>query len=91
VQKPKFAIFSDALDLSTAADQKTKIKQQLTEGIDRMKLEGYRKREDELKSIRNKKVRRYDESQNERLDSWLEVDTLVKSMAEDILESLNPD
>jgi hypothetical protein len=67
-------MFSHALDLSTAADQKRKIKQQLTEGIDRVKLERYRKREDGLKSIRNKKVRRHYESQNERLDSWLEVD-----------------
>ena len=28
---------------------------------------------------------------NERLDDWLEVDTIVKAMADDIMDSMNPD
>lgn len=91
LQKPAFARFKDIVHRATAENQRHKIKEQLTEGIDRMKLEGYRKSKEELKEIKNKKIRRFYETQNERLDAWLEVDTLVITMAEDILESMNPD
>jgi Lon protease-like protein len=91
LQKPNVARFKDVVDLARAENQRSKIKQQLTEGIDRMRLEEYRKGKEELKEIKKKPVRRFYENQNERLDAWLEVDTLVMSMAEDILESMNPD
>jgi Cation efflux family len=91
LRKPKFARFRDVVDMATAQNQRTKVKKQLTEGIDRMGLEAYRKSEAELKDIKNKQVRRFYETQNDRLNDWLEVDTLVMSMAEDILESMNPD
>jgi hypothetical protein len=91
LRKPKFARFKDVVDMATAQNQRTKVKKQLTEGIDRMELEAYRKSDAELNDIRSKQVRRYYESQNDRLNDWLEVDTLVMSMAEDILESMNPD
>lgn len=77
LQKPKFARFRDAVERVTAENQRTKIKNQLTEGFDRMGLEKYRKSEDELKSMSSKQLRKFYETQNERLNAWLEVDTLV--------------
>lgn len=91
LQKPHFARFRDVVERVTAENQRTKIKTQLTEGFDRMGLEQYRKSEDELKNMSSKQVRKFYEAQNERLDAWLEVDTLVMSMSEDILGSMNPD
>lgn len=91
VQKPKFARFSDIVDLATAANERSKIKRKLQEGIDREGLEQHRKSKDELKEIESKPLRRFYERQNQRLDDWLEVDTVVLSMADDILESMNPD
>lgn len=44
-----------------------------------------------LKSIKNKKLRDFYERQNQCLDDWIEVDTLVMSIADDILDSMNPD
>lgn len=45
----------------------------------------------QLKSIKNKKVRQFYEKQNDALSDWLEVDSVVRSIADDILESFNPD
>ena len=45
----------------------------------------------QIKSIKNKKVRKYYELQNERLNDWVEVDALVLAMADDIIDSMNPD
>jgi hypothetical protein len=91
LQKPKLARFKDVVDRVTAENQRAKIKHRLTEGIDRMRLEKYRKSEEELKDISSKRVRNFYKTQNERLDAWLEVDTLVMSMSEDILGSMDPD
>ena len=91
LQKPKLTRFRDIVELATAANERSKIKQKLKEGIDRKNLETYRKSKDELKEIKNKPLRRFYERQNQRLDDWLEVDTVVMSMADDILESMNPD
>lgn len=44
----------------------------------------------QLKTIKNKKVRAFYEEQNNRLDDWLEVDMIVSSLADDILDSMNP-
>lgn len=44
----------------------------------------------QLKCIRNKKVRAFYEEQNKRLDDWLEVDMVVSSLADDIVDSMNP-
>lgn len=43
-----------------------------------------------LKSIKNKKVRSFYEEQNERLDDWAEVDMVVSSLADDIVDSMDP-
>lgn len=45
----------------------------------------------QLKSIENKRVRHFYEEQNEALSDWLEVDSVVRSIADDILESFDPD
>jgi len=45
----------------------------------------------QIKKIKNKKVRQYYKKQNERLDDWLEVDTVVKAMSDSIMDSMNPD
>ena len=41
--------------------------------------------------MKSKKVKNYYKAQNDRLDDWLEVDSIVKAVADDILESMNPD
>ena len=44
-----------------------------------------------LKEIKNKKVKAFYEDQNARLNDWAEVDALVRHLADDILDSFNPD
>ncbi|KAK5263018.1 hypothetical protein LTR40_014759, partial [Exophiala xenobiotica] len=44
-----------------------------------------------LKSIKNKKVRKFYEHQNACLNDWAEVDTIVIAMADDVMESMNTD
>lgn len=83
--------FKDAVELAMAQRTTHQLKAQLTEGIDTAQWKKYRKSDDELKEIKNKKVREYYKQQNERLDDWLEVDTIVKAMADDIMDSMNPD
>lgn len=41
--------------------------------------------------MKSKKLKQYYKSVNARLDDWLEVDSVVKAMADDILDSMNPD
>lgn len=41
--------------------------------------------------MKNKKIRQYYELQNQRLNDWVEVDALVMAMADDIIDSMNPD
>ncbi len=41
-----------------------------------------------IKNFKNKKMRKFYESQNEALNDWLEVDTAVRFIADDIFENL---
>ncbi|KAH6895981.1 hypothetical protein B0T10DRAFT_479254 [Thelonectria olida] len=41
--------------------------------------------------MNNKKLRAFYKAQNERLNDWLEVDAVVMAIADDALESMNPD
>lgn len=41
--------------------------------------------------MKNKKLRAFYEAQNARLNDWLEVDAIVMEMADDVLDSMNPD
>lgn len=45
----------------------------------------------QIKSLGNNKLRDFYEQQNEALNDWLEVDSVVRSIADDILESFDPD
>ena len=44
----------------------------------------------QLDEIQNKKVRAFYEEQNRRLDDWLEVDTIVRYISDDVIESFDP-
>ena len=86
-RKPRF---KDIADPAAHNDFHSELKRKLKDGVDRDELEKFRKPISELKEIKDKKIRAFYEEQNERLNAWLEVDTLVMSMAEDLLDSMNP-
>ena len=86
-RKPRF---KDIVNVAVHNDFHGQLKRKLKDGVDRDELEKYRKSVSELKEIKDKKVRAFYEQQNERLNDWLEVDTLVMSMANDVLDSMNP-
>jgi hypothetical protein len=52
---------------------------------------GTGKIETKLKSTKDKKIRKFYEEQNDRLNDWLEVDTIVKATSDAIFDSMNPD
>ncbi|KAF1990529.1 hypothetical protein K402DRAFT_410507 [Aulographum hederae CBS 113979] len=89
--RPKVFSFRDVADSVVEDQQRNTLKRKLLEGINRNELEKFRKTDEELKDVKNKKVRQFYEEQNQRLNDWLEVDTLVKALADDILDSFNPD
>ena len=82
--------FRDVVNTAVHNDFHRELKRKLKDGVDRHELEKYRKSISELKEIKDKKVRAFYETQNERLNNWLEVDTLVMAMADDVLDSMNP-
>lgn len=41
--------------------------------------------------MKSKKIKAFYEAQNQRIEDWVEVDTIVKAMADDIMDSMNPD
>ncbi|KAL8788611.1 MAG: hypothetical protein Q9195_007206 [Heterodermia aff. obscurata] len=86
-RKPRFR---DIVNLAVESNLHGELKRKLKDGIDREALEKYRKSVEEIKQIKNKKTRGFYEEQNERLNDWLEVDTLVMHMADDVLDSMNP-
>ncbi|KAL9634244.1 MAG: hypothetical protein Q9164_004209 [Protoblastenia rupestris] len=85
--KPRF---KDIVNLAIHDRFHASMKRKLKESIDHDRFDKYRKSLDELKGIKNKKVRGFYERQNERLNDWLEVDAVVSSMADGILDSMNP-
>ncbi|KAG5760630.1 hypothetical protein H9Q72_011266 [Fusarium xylarioides] len=89
--KPRIMQFQDAARTALEDARRGEIKRALLHGIDRQGLEKYRKSEEELKAMKNKKLRAFYEQQNERLNDWLEVDAVVMAIADDVLESMNPD
>lgn len=82
--------FRDVVNVALHDNFHAELKRKLKEGVDRDELEKYRKSQVELKEIKDKKLRAFYEKQNESLNDWLEVDTLVMSMADDVLDSMNP-
>ncbi|KAF5677548.1 metal tolerance 5 [Fusarium heterosporum] len=89
--KPRILKFQDAARTALEDARRGEIKRALLHGIDRQGLEKYRKTDEELKGMKNKKLRAFYEQQNERLNDWLEVDAVVMAIADDVLESMNPD
>ncbi|KAK3671049.1 hypothetical protein LTR78_009010 [Recurvomyces mirabilis] len=89
--KPKLWRFRDAANTALEDQRREEMKEALMGGINRDNLEEFRKSDEELKGIKNKKVRKFYENQNESLNDWLEVDALVKAVADDVLESMDPD
>lgn len=89
--KPKILRFQDAAWTALEDARREELKHTILKGIDREGLEKFRKTQDELKEIKNKEVRKFYESQNQRLNDWVEVDAVVMAVADDVLESMNPD
>ena len=86
-RKPRFR---DAVNVAVRDNFHAELKRKLKKGVDRDEMERCRKNQAELKAIKDKKIRAFYEQQNERLNDWLEVDHLVMSMADDVLDSMNP-
>ncbi|KAF1851043.1 uncharacterized protein K460DRAFT_273143 [Cucurbitaria berberidis CBS 394.84] len=82
--------FRDAIEQTLREHRATDMKKKLIENVDHAALEKYRKSDESLKCIANKKVRAFYKEQNQRLDDWLEVDMVVSSLADDIVDSMNP-
>src|ERR1700754_1664557 len=65
--RPRIWRFKDAAITALGDQRREELKNQLLSGADRNGLEKFRKSDEELKDIKNKKVRAYYEAQNERL------------------------
>jgi cation diffusion facilitator family transporter len=89
--RPRVWRFKDAAVTALEDHRREKLKKELLVGVDREALEKFRKSDDELKEIKNKKVRAFYEAQNERLNDWIEVDAIVMAVADDVLDSMDPD
>ena len=74
-----------------AENRRKELKSKILAGVKDMHLEKYRKSDEELKAMKNKKVRAYYEEQNQKLNDWAEVDSLVWALADDVVDSTNPD
>ncbi|KAK3935713.1 hypothetical protein QBC46DRAFT_367380 [Diplogelasinospora grovesii] len=85
--------FKDVGHLSLAEQRRSELKRRVLDGMGGFSMEAHRKSDEELKALgqKNKKLRRFYEEQNERLDAWLEVDALVHAVADDVIDSMNPD
>lgn len=82
--------FRDVVHAAMNDRSRRDLKQRLTTEVGRGSFERFRRPREEIKKMGNKKVREFYENQNERLNDWLEVDSLVMAMAEGVLDSMNP-
>lgn len=89
--RPRIWRFKDAARTALEDKQRNDLKHALLDNVKRDELEHFRKSEDELKKIENKAVRKFYEDQNQSLNDWLEVDAIVMAVADDVLESMDPD
>jgi len=72
--KPNLFRFKDAARTALHDRRREDLKQKILGGVESVNIEQYRKSDDELKEIKNKKVKKYYQEQNARLDDWAEVD-----------------
>lgn len=90
--RPRLWGYHDSNEHAAEEDaRREELKGALLKGIDRNELERYRKSSGEIKEIKNKQLRKFYEDQNCRLNDWLEVDAVIMAIADDVLESMNPD
>lgn len=90
--KPRLFKYTDREDaILEETERREQLKNTLLKVADEHDWEKYRTSDEKLKSIKNKKLRNYYEEQNQRLNDWLEVDAIVTALADDVLESFNPD
>lgn len=82
--------FQDVVHSVIEDGRRVKMKKQLLEGMESNFMEGYRKTSAELDEIKDKKIRKFYETQNSKLDDWLEVDMIVRYVADDIIDSFDP-
>lgn len=83
--------FRDAVEVALDNKDRIELKKKLHKGVDNLDFNKYRLGKETIKQIKNKKVRHFYEKQNATIDNWIEVDTLVRTMADDILDSMDPD
>lgn len=86
-RKPRF---TDIVDNDVQHELHDELKRKLRQNVHREDLEKFRKSQKELEGMKNKKIKAFYSQQNESLNDWLEVDALVMSMADDVLDSMNP-
>ncbi|KAI5247282.1 hypothetical protein E4T47_02619 [Aureobasidium subglaciale] len=90
-KKPNMFRFRDAAHTALGDRRREELKKKIMAGVESVDIERFRKSKQDLKDIKSKKVRQFYEDQNNRLDDWAEVDALVKALADDVLDSMNPD
>ncbi|KAH0336808.1 hypothetical protein KCU81_g8412, partial [Aureobasidium melanogenum] len=90
-KKPNMFRFRDAARTALHDQRREDLKQKILAGVENVDIEHFRKSDEELKQIKDKKVRKFYQDQNNRLNDWAEVDALVKALADDVLDSMNPD
>lgn len=86
-QRPQYR---DRAGLAVHDGFHAELKRKLKDEVDIHGLEKYRRSLSDIKNEKNKKLKAFYESQNDRLNDWLEVDMLVQSIADDVLDSMDP-
>jgi len=89
--RPKILQFRDAASAVVGDQRREELKKALLTQVDGNQLEKFRKSDDELKEIKDKKVRTYYKNLNARLNDILEVDAVVMAVADDAIDSMDPD
>ncbi|ROW16578.1 hypothetical protein VPNG_01464 [Cytospora leucostoma] len=89
--KPAALRFQDASNKALEDERRNQLKHRLINSVKADHLESYRKSEDEIKELKNKGVQKFYKAQNEALNDWLEIDSVVRYVADDIFESFDPD
>lgn len=90
-RKPHLLKFRDAARTALEDARREELKNSLLQNLNTTTLERFRTSDIDLQHIKNKKLRHYYESQNQRLNDYLEVDAVIEAIADDVLESMNPD
>lgn len=83
--------FKDVVHEAIGRESTHQLKKQLIDSIDIEEFKKYKKSDEELKQLKDKKIKAYYERLNQRVDEYIEVDTIVEAMAEQIIDSMNPD